>query len=128
MRGKYHPSRAAACPPASAGGSTCSVIVRVPTPVTDAIITLSEELLQTDFRAMGRTVEAIGIDPRWSRETLKSYLRDGVVPAKGSGKPKAKKAAAKPKAAKPKAAKPKSAKARPVKAKSPKAKARGRKR
>jgi hypothetical protein len=58
----------------------------VPTPVTDAIITLSEELLQTDFRAMGRTVEAMGIDPRWSKETLKRYLREGTVEAAKSAK------------------------------------------
>jgi hypothetical protein len=62
----------------------------VPTPVTDAIITLSEELLQKDCRAIGRTVESIGIDPRWSKETLKRYLRDGTIgtAAKKAAKPK----------------------------------------
>lgn len=111
--------------------SSLGRMLGVPTPVTDAIITLSEELLLTDFRAMGRTVEAIGIDPRWSKETLQNYLRDGVVPAKGSGKPRAKKAAAKPRAVKSKSVKSKSAKsksAKAVKAKSSKAKARGKKR
>ena len=82
----------------------------VPTPVTDAIITLSEELLQKDCRAIGRTVESIGIDPRWSKETLKRYLRDGVVPAAaGKAKKTAKATAAKPRAAK-KTAKSKAAK------------------
>lgn len=59
--------------------SSLGRMLGVPTPVTDAIITLSEVLLQTDFRAMGRTVEAMGIDPDWSVETLKQYLREGTV-------------------------------------------------
>jgi opine dehydrogenase len=93
--------------------SSLGNMLGVPTPVTDAIITLAEELLQKDFRAMGRTVESIGIDPRWSKETLKRYLRDGTV---GAAKPKAR------------AAKPKASKARTVKANRIKTKARGRKR
>ena len=93
--------------------SSLGRVLGVPTPVTDAIITIAEELLQKDCRAIGRTVEALGIDPRWSVETLKRYLRDGVVPA-AAGRAKAKKAAKKAvkKAAKaaPKAAKSKAAK------------------
>jgi opine dehydrogenase len=92
--------------------SSLGKMLRVPTPVSDAIITLAGELLQKDCWAIGRTVESIGIDPRWSKDTLKRYLSDGVVPA---GTAKAKKAVkAKPRAArtKPKAAKAKSAKAR----------------
>ncbi len=66
--------------------SSLGRMLGVPTPVTDAIITLAEELLQKDFRAMGRTVESIGIDPRWSKETLKRYLREGTI---GTAKKKA---------------------------------------
>jgi hypothetical protein len=49
----------------------------VPTPVTDAIITLAEVLLKKDFRAAGRTVESMGINPSWSPKRLARYLRDG---------------------------------------------------
>ncbi len=69
--------------------SSLGRMLGVPTPVTDAIISISEVLLQTDFRAMGRTVEAMGIDPSWSVETLKDYLREGVVKSskkRGKGK------------------------------------------
>ena len=59
--------------------SSLGGMLGVPTPVTDAIISISEVLLQTDFRAMGRTVQSLGIDPRWSKETLKRYLREGTV-------------------------------------------------
>jgi len=69
--------------------SSLGRMLGVPTPVTDAIITISEVLLQTDFRAMGRTVQSLGIDPRWSKETLKRYLREGTVAkAKKRGKAK----------------------------------------
>jgi opine dehydrogenase len=81
--------------------SSLGKMLGVPTPFSDAIITLAEDLLQKDCWAIGRTVESIGIDPRWSIETLKRYLRDGVVPV----------AAGKPRVAKAKAAKPKAAKA-----------------
>jgi opine dehydrogenase len=102
----------------------------VPTPVTDAIITLSEELLQKDCRAIGRTVESIGIDPRWSKETLKRYLRDGTIgaaakPPKGAAAKPPKGAAAK---AKPKRAPAKTKKAPAKKAaKSKNTKRKGRK-
>jgi opine dehydrogenase len=71
--------------------SSLGRMLGVPTPVTDAIITLSEELLQKDCWAIGRTVEAMGIDPRWSKETVKRYLRDGTI-----GAAKAKQPAARP--------------------------------
>ena len=101
--------------------SSLGKMLGVPTPVTDAIITLSEELLQKDCRAIGRTVESIGIDPRWSKETLKRYLRDGVVPAAAGKAKKAAKKTAKTAAAKPRAAK-KAAKATTRAAKSKAAK------
>ena len=81
--------------------SSLGRMLGVPTPVTDAIITLSEELLRKDFRAMGRTVESIGIDPRWSKETLKRYLRDGTIGAAKKTAGAAARGAAKPGNAKP---------------------------
>ena len=57
--------------------SSLGRMLGVPTPVTDAIITLAEGLLNRDFRRMGRTVESMGIDPSWSTRKLKAYLRDG---------------------------------------------------
>ena len=57
--------------------SSLGKMLGVPTPVTDAIITMSEVLLQKDFRAMGRTVEAMGFNPSWSAKKLSTYLREG---------------------------------------------------
>ncbi len=57
--------------------SSLGKMLGVPTPVSDAIITLAEGLLDRDFRSMGRTVEAMGIDPSWSVEKLKRYLKEG---------------------------------------------------
>ena len=51
----------------------------VDTPVISAIITMAEGLLDRDFRAMGRTVEALGFDPSWSVDQLKQYLYEGKV-------------------------------------------------
>jgi opine dehydrogenase len=59
--------------------SSLGKMLNVPTPVSDAIITMAEVLLETDFRAMGRTVEAMGIDPTWSVGKMKRYLAEGVV-------------------------------------------------
>ena len=52
-------------------------VLGVPTPVISAIITISEGLLDRDFRAMGRTIESFGIDPKWSLDQIKSYLYEG---------------------------------------------------
>jgi hypothetical protein len=51
----------------------------VPTPVSDAIITMSDVLLNRDFRSIGRTVESMGLDSSWSLEQLKKYLKEGVL-------------------------------------------------
>jgi opine dehydrogenase len=59
--------------------SSLGKMLGVPTPVTDAIITMAEVLLDRDFRAMGRTAQSMGIDPSWSTETVKRYLREGTV-------------------------------------------------
>jgi opine dehydrogenase len=59
--------------------SSLGRMLGVLTPVTDAIITMAEVLLDRDFRAMGRTTQSMGIDPSWSTETVKRYLREGTV-------------------------------------------------
>ncbi len=59
--------------------SSLGRMLGVPTPVTDAIITMSEVLLSKDFRAMGRTVQSMGINPSWSRRKLSKYLREGAA-------------------------------------------------
>jgi len=59
--------------------SSLGRMLGVPTPVTDAIITMSEVLLSKDFRSMGRTVESMGINPSWSRRKLSKYLREGTA-------------------------------------------------
>jgi opine dehydrogenase len=57
--------------------SSLGRMLGVPTPVTDAIITMAEVLLEKDFRGMGRTVQQMGIDPKWSAAKLKRYLHEG---------------------------------------------------
>jgi opine dehydrogenase len=59
----------------------CSLgkMIGVPTPVSEATITIAEGLLDRDFWSIGRTVEAMGIDPAWSVERLKAYLHEGAV-------------------------------------------------
>ncbi len=57
--------------------SSLGKLLDVPTPVTDAVITISEGLLNKDFRSIGRTVETMGIDPSWSVEQVKRYLAEG---------------------------------------------------
>ncbi len=52
-------------------------ILGVPTPIISAVITIAEGLLDRDFRTMGRTVEALGMDSKWSLEQIKSYLFEG---------------------------------------------------
>ena len=62
--------------------SSLGRMLGVPTPVTDAVITLAEGLLDRDFRCIGRTVESMGINPKWSLAQLKRYLDSGSAAAK----------------------------------------------
>ena len=59
--------------------SSLGRMLRVPTPTTDAVITLAEGLLDRDFRSGGRTVQAMGLDPKWTVKQLKDYLHKGTV-------------------------------------------------
>ena len=59
--------------------SSLGRMLGVATPVTDAVITIAEGLLDRDFRQGGRTVQSMGIDPAWSVEQLKGYLQEGAV-------------------------------------------------
>jgi opine dehydrogenase len=57
--------------------SSLGKLLGVPTPFTDAIITMCEGLLDRDFRSIGRTIEVLGIEPDWSLEEIKTYLHEG---------------------------------------------------
>jgi hypothetical protein len=52
-------------------------MLSVPTPVSDAIVTLASGLLDRDFCAEGRSLEKLGFDPGWSVERLYEYLENG---------------------------------------------------
>jgi hypothetical protein len=45
------------------------------------VITLAEGLLDRDFRAIGRTVQSMGLSPKWSLAQLKRYLESGSTAA-----------------------------------------------
>jgi opine dehydrogenase len=59
--------------------SSLGKMLGVPTPVSDAITTIAEVLLDRDFWKIGRTVERMGFDPYWSAEQLSRYLYKGEI-------------------------------------------------
>lgn len=59
--------------------SSLGKLLGVPTPFTDAIITMAEGLLDRDFRSMGRTIEVMGMDPDWTVPQVKKYLHEGSI-------------------------------------------------
>ncbi len=52
-------------------------MLRVPTPASEAIITMASILNHEDYWKTGRTVEKMGIDPTWPKERLQQYLEEG---------------------------------------------------
>lgn len=59
--------------------SSLGKMLGVPTPVIDSIITISEALLDRDFWSEGRTVEKMGLNPKWSVEQVRDYLQNGKI-------------------------------------------------
>ena len=53
-------------------------MLHVPTPVSDALVTIASGLLGRDLRAEGRSLETLGFDPSWSVERLWQYLDTGA--------------------------------------------------
>ncbi len=51
----------------------------VPTPVSRACCVLASALNQEDYFSTGNSLEKMGIDPSWSVEQLKTFLRDGEL-------------------------------------------------
>jgi len=59
--------------------SSLGRLLGVPTPMCDAITTISEGLLGRDLHTEGRDIKALGLDPGWSVEQVKRFLHEGAV-------------------------------------------------
>lgn len=59
--------------------SSLGKMLGVPTPVSDALIVMTSTLNGEDYWKLGRTVEKLGLDPKWNLQQLQSYLQDGTL-------------------------------------------------
>jgi opine dehydrogenase len=59
--------------------SSLGDMLKVPTPVSDAIITIASVLNEEDYWGIGRTVEKLGINPSWTVEQLNKFLYEGEL-------------------------------------------------
>ena len=59
--------------------SSLGKLLGVPTPMCDAITTISQALLDRDLQSEGRDIKELGLDPGWSVEQVKQFLYEGSV-------------------------------------------------
>ncbi len=60
--------------------SSLGTLLGVPTPTADTLIHLSSVIHDTDYRAIGRTVESLSLD-KSSAEEIVRYLYEGRLPS-----------------------------------------------
>jgi opine dehydrogenase len=54
-------------------------MLNVPTPVTDAVITIASTLNDEDYWKLGRTLDQMGLNPSWTVEQLNKFLMEGNI-------------------------------------------------